>query len=317
MTTLLFDSLYFLFLIIGFSKLLTCGGTSSESCEVLNLESPETTCQNPPNFPVRVFGAVGGLDLKENPIICAGLQDNLLSNNCFYLENNKWVPSHSLNIERGYAAAEVLQDGQFLLTGGYSDSDYVNSGELLTPRGWESKLPPLPIAVGYHCMATVNSTTVMVIGGYYFQTYSRKTFYFNLGEKSWTEGPELKQTRNSHSCGRIRRDKKGQEMSIVVVGGSSGTSYLSSTEILDLKSNTWQTGPELPLGIKESQLVEDLNGGVVLIGGNSASDSLLNTLYQLPHGGQDAAWTLMDQKMKVGRYLHLSIMVPDNIVHCS
>jgi hypothetical protein len=64
-------------------------------------------------------------------------------------------------------------------------------------------------------------------------------------------------------------------------------------------------------------MVEDQNGGVVLIGGDSSSAGTLGTLYQLPHGGQDAVWTKMEQKMKIGRYEHTAFLVPDNFVDCS
>ena len=92
---------------------------------------------------------------------------------------------------------------------------------------------------------------------------------------------------------------------------------MSSVEILDEGSNEWQTGPELSFGVGESKMVEDQNGGVVLIGGRSSSYGSLDTLYQLPHGSQDAVWTKMEQKMKIGRQDHTAIMVPDNIVDCS
>jgi hypothetical protein len=218
-----------------------------------------------------------------------------------------------MNSVRVRAAAAQLKDEKLLVTGGYDGSAYLNSAEMLTEEGWDSKLPSLPVTISYHCMVTINSTTVMVIGG--FQNgYSGKTFYFTFGEESWTAGPELKNKRRWHSCGKIRRNKESQEMSIVVAGGEDGSSYLSSVEILDKDSNEWQTGPELPFGISSSQMVEDQNGGVVLIGGGASS---LDTLYKLPHGGQDAVWTKMEQKMKTGRYYHTAFLVPDNIVDCS
>jgi hypothetical protein len=157
----------------------------------------------------------------------------------------------------------------------------------------------------------------MAIGGKQNDQYSGKTFYFTFGEESWTEGPELKNKRDCHSCGKIRRNKESQEMSIIVAGGWDGSSTLSSVEILDEGSNEWQTGPELPFVIAESQMVEDQNGRVVLIGGYSPSVDALDTLYQLPHGGQDAVWTKMEQKMKTGRYWHTAFMVPDSFVDCS
>jgi hypothetical protein len=92
---------------------------------------------------------------------------------------------------------------------------------------------------------------------------------------------------------------------------------LSSVEILDEGSNEWQTGPELPFEIIGAQMVEDQNGGVVLIGGKSSSSENLDSLYQLPHGGLDAVWTKMEQKMKTGRSGHTAILVPDNIIDCS
>jgi hypothetical protein len=211
-----------------------------------------------------------------------------------------------------------LPDGKLLVTDGVDASgSALNSAEILTEDGWESNIQSLPVTIYGHCMVTVNSTTVMAIGGYQ-NGYSAKTFYFTVGEESWTEGPELKNKRGYHSCGKIRRNKESQEMSIIVAGGDDGgSSYLSSVEILHEGSNEWQTGPELPFGIDECQMVEDQNGGVGLIGGKSSSVATLDTLYQLPHGGQDAVWTKMEQKMKTGRHDHTAILVPDNIVDCS
>jgi hypothetical protein len=187
---------------------------------------------------------------------------------------------------------------------------------MLTEEGWESNIPSLQVTIVAHCMVTVNSTTVMAIGGQQKYTISGKTFYFTFGEESWTEGPELKNKRRLHSCGIFRRNKESQEMSIIVAGGYDG-SILSSVEILHEGSNEWQTGPELPFGIHSSEMVEDQIGGVILIGGRSSSVSYLDTLYQLPHGGQDAVWTKMEQTMKTGRYQHTAFLIPDNLVDCS
>ena len=64
-------------------------------------------------------------------------------------------------------------------------------------------------------------------------------------------------------------------------------------------------------------MVEDQNGGVVLIGGESSSLSNLDTIYQLPHGGKDAVWTEMELKMNTGRQQHTAFLIPDNMVDCS
>jgi hypothetical protein len=304
----------------GYSKLLICGGYYTiDTCEVINLQSPATTCKNPPNFPVRLYGAIGGLGCKENPIICGGLQNGVRSNRCYSLENNEWVTSASMNLVRAFAAAVRLQDSKLFVTGGGNGSIYNhNSAEMLIEEGWESNLPALPVTVQGHCLVTVNSTTVMAIGGFQNDHYSGKTFFFTFGEESWVEGPALKYERDAHSCGRIKRDKESPEMSIIVVGGSSdGYNYLSSVEILHEDSSEWQTGPELPFGISHSQMIEHLDGEVILIGGWSSEIGRLDILHQLHNGGQDAVWTRMDQRLKKGRSYHTAFMVPDNIVDCS
>jgi hypothetical protein len=72
-----------------------------------------------------------------------------------------------------------------------------------------------------------------VIGGYQNKKYSGQTFYLSLEGQSWTEGPPLKSRRGYQSCGRIRKDKQSQEMSLIVAGGWNATSFMSSVEILD------------------------------------------------------------------------------------
>ena len=175
--------------------------------------------------------AIGGLGFKGNPILCGGVQNDAKSSKCYSLENNEWVPSASMNSVRVYAAAAQLQDGKLLVTGGDDGSAYLNSAEMLTEEGWESNIPSLPVTIAYHCMVTVNSSTVMVIGGWQ-NGFSGKTFYFTFGKESWTEGPELKNKRGYHSCGKIRRNKESQEMSIIVASGNDGFSFSSSVEIL-------------------------------------------------------------------------------------
>ncbi len=303
----------------GLSKLLICGGNRIDSCEVINLKSSASSCNTPPNFLTSVFRAIGGLGLKANPILCGGVQDHVRSNKCYSLENNVWVSSASMNSVRVFAAAAQLQDGKLLVTGGYfGSSSVLNSAEILTEQGWESNVPSLPVTIYAHCMLPVNSTTVMVIGGIQNGEYSGKTYFLTIGEERWMEGPELKNKRIGHSCGKIRRNKKSQEISIIVAGGYINYfSSLSSVELLVKISNEWQTGPELPIGIYNSQMVEDSNGGVVLIGGSSSSIEPHNNLYKLPHAGRDAVWTKMQQKLKTGRREHSAFLVPGNIVECS
>ena len=174
---------YFFFCSKGLSKLLICGGNYPgivDTCEVINLASSASTCKNLPNFPATVFIAIGGTGFKGNPIVCGGRQNDVPSNKCYSLENNEWVYSPSMNSVRVSAAATQLQNGQLLVTGSVN----LKSAEMLTEEGWESNIPSLPVTIFAHCMVTVNSTTVMAIGGVQNNQYSGKTFYFTLEKKA-------------------------------------------------------------------------------------------------------------------------------------
>ena len=249
----------------GFSKVLVCGGYDPDiaTCEVIDLESAETTCKTPPNFPTTVYEPINGLGFQETPIVCGGIQNNDYSSMCYSLQNSEWVSLDSMTSVRYNAAAAQFQDRKLLVTGGYNGSEDLNTAEMFSEVGWESNIPSLPVTIFDHCMVTINSSTVLVIGGSQNQITSRKTFFFTLGKENWIEGPAMKYERKGHNCERIKREKDSQEMSIIVVGGYDGY----SAETLDEGSMEWKTGPQLPIGILDPRMVEDPNGGVVLIGG--------------------------------------------------
>jgi hypothetical protein len=76
------------------------------------------------------------------------------------------------------------------------------------------------------------------------------------------------ETFEGHSCARIKSSSDTHGYDIIVVAGTND-SPMSSVEILDLDNSVWRAGPELPIGVSFSSLVEDRAGGVVLVGGYS------------------------------------------------
>jgi len=164
-------------------------------------------------------------------------------------------------------------------------------------------------------MVFLNSSTLFVIGGYIVPTYSNTYIMNTDGSKTWVTGPPLKFSRYLHSCSRIKSNLKTHEsFSIVVAGGSN---LLSSVKVLDEGSNEWRQGPDLPFGIQGGAMVEDPEGGVILIGGQSPSNFYLDNLFRLSHVGDGASWKEMPQKLQFGRRYLTAIMIPDHIVNCT
>ena len=97
---------------------------------------------------------------------------------------------------------------QLIITGGGNDGIGINgishSGESLTHRGWRPDIPSLPARIYFHCMVSLNETSVLLIGGASEHSKSSATYVFNQDTNEWTEGPSLKYGRHHHSCARIQ-----------------------------------------------------------------------------------------------------------------
>ena len=239
---------------------------------------------------------------------------------CYAFKQGQWEPSYPLNQPRVYSA---ISESVFLLdsslshfiTGGRIGNEFLTSTEVLDSNGWSLKLPDLPVPISDHCMVLLNSTTVMVIGGYHNKTYTGDTYIMNSMQGDWIPGPALANKRIRFGCGRIRKSLKSSQFLVIVVGGF-GYGDVSSVEILDEETFTWKEGPPLPFGIPDGRLVEDPAGGVILVGGRGdASIGTLDTLYRLSHA-EATEWRLMPQRLKVARKFPAAFMIPDGIVDC-
>ena len=247
------------------------GGTYTNVVEIIDLESPNRTCNNLQNLPYIVKLPAGGLLSNGNPVVCGGDYGYGPAKTCFSYQNPLWSDFPFMTWPRQYPAVSgsPYQNAshRFLVAGGAGG---LNTGEILTDSGWQSLSSPLPVSISGHCMAHVNSTTVLIGGGYQNGfPIAANTYFFNTEKETWTAGPALKFARAYCRCGGIRTDYQSKDYSTIVVGGVSRTGRESSSEILDSGASEWVKGPELPLGISSPSLVEFHDGGVVLLAGDS------------------------------------------------
>ena len=307
---------------LGYTKLLVGVGKGLSgrlnSIEIIDLGSSSSSCQDLTHFPRSVHGAIGGLNPNRHPIICGGYSsdDYSFSSACSSYEDGVWNSFPSMTTPRGFAAASPspYSNDDLFVTGGriFNGDEGLNTSEVLSDGSWQQISTPLPKTIFRHCMVLLNSTTVLVIGGIQDEYNSPNTYFFNTKSEEWVAGPRLLYGRDSHSCGKIKKDSQSNQESVIVVGGWN-VPLMSSVEILDAGASVWRTGPNLPIGITEASMVDDPFGGVVLIGGYN--EKHLNTLYQLSHANSD--WILMSQKLKIGRFGATTFLVPNEITNCN
>ena len=296
--------------------------------EIVDLKSSSTTCATLPNLPYAKYraGAAAFLGQDNNPIICGGYDEESIStfNDCVSYQNNRWIKFPSMLSGRVQAAISPFPQNnkkiKFLVTGGsndYEGASPYNTGEILTHDGWQLFSSNLPFNVSSHCMLLLNSTSIIMIGGYtgyHSYEYLSETHIFNTQTNKWTQGPSLKIPRSTHTCAKIKQEDDSNKFAIIVVGGFS-FHHRVSVEILDEGASKWMQGPNLPFSIGGASIVEDKNGGVILIGGyNILKHHYLDTLFHLPHARGE--WKQMPQKLKMARNYAIALLVPDDITNC-
>merc|ERR1719431_2496693 len=83
---------------------------------------------------------------------------------CYVWDKEGWTKSSNDFGKRYRSASSVLEDGTWLVTGGYRPSK-LSSTMLYSPTGgWKDHIP-LPVATAYHCQVSLGSET-FVMGGY-------------------------------------------------------------------------------------------------------------------------------------------------------
>jgi hypothetical protein len=97
-----------------------------------------------------------------------------------------------------------------------------------------------------HCVAKINETTLISMGGY-GEPITRDTFFYDSITNSWTQGPSFAIGRNSPACGVLNwvNPNTGDTEKVVVAAGGS---QLNTVELLflDNLSAGWLIGRDLP-----------------------------------------------------------------------
>jgi hypothetical protein len=215
--------------------------------EIMDLEDPTNVCQ-PSSFladypiDIVVRGASGGLLTNNNALICGGRAGSKRLDDCFSINHNGIKNGSRLSRPRYSAASVVWNSTTLWLTGGILDgSGRTKSTEFVQLTG-TTPGPDLPLEVGWHCLVSLNDTTVLFIGGWLQNgTTSKATWFYNTDHKTWTDGPSLILGRHSHSCALFKSPQHGHTDTVIITGGVNNDA-IASTELLNLESNSWESG---------------------------------------------------------------------------
>ena len=120
-------------------------------------------------------------------------------------------------------------------------------------------------------------------------------------------------TPRSHVQAGLVKYSDGSEH-IVVAGGYDGSFYSDVTEIFHLQTQTWSTGDNLPVEIRDGASVPFEDSFLIVGGYSSNGGGYLDTIHYFNPLLQK--WETRDETMKDGRYLLAAFMVPNSYSNC-
>lgn len=104
-------------------------------------------------------------------------------------------------------------------------------------------------------MSQMDSLTVAVTGGFKTNplgTLSQNSYFYNILNGVWTDGPLLKEMRAQHGCSLI--SGKDGKPTTIIAGGSDGKKKFKSVEIYNRNLNIWEKVQDLPTDMASMQV---------------------------------------------------------------
>ena len=100
-------------------------GDYIRSSEVIDLNNPDVTCQQWPDYPIDNYAGVGGY-INESVITCGGrLPNNGVTDRCFKMDPSKTTEIPGLKIGSYRSGGGIIQDS-LVVSGGYGKHIFEN-----------------------------------------------------------------------------------------------------------------------------------------------------------------------------------------------
>ena len=215
--------------------MVTTGYPRQKRTDIIDLKKAENSCQQGDEFPILVSSATGGLVRENVPFICGGYDNSgNARKECYWLTDHGFENVINMT-EPKFASSSVIQNQDLLVFGGrYSNYDHISSIERVSVAKQSSTvIGEMPFKFSYGCVLTYEEKKLIAIAGYQNGIRSDKTWtssFDNLAK--WTQGPNLFKKRSSLGCAIFHHFKMA-----IVVGGYDGSSYSSTTELIQLNEN--------------------------------------------------------------------------------
>ena len=282
--------------------------------EVINLDEDGKRCPYV-IFPFDDFQYDNyGVYLNGKLIICGA--GNL---SCFSLANygQDWQPIGETSKMRFYPGDVQLSDTEWWITGGItpivpftSMSDTI----VYTDNVGFKNYTTLPTAHYSHHVVMVNNTHVMLTGGAcYYGGECRGVWMFERASELWTRLPDSGLEVDFSHAGLVTY-ASGRSALVVAGGKPRSGGFSNSSVIFDLDTETWRTGPDLPIGLYGGASVQ-LDDTFLIVSGLGSESGTSKSIFKFVTSPAEG-WFELPKKLSEGWISFDAFLVPQDFMEC-
>lgn len=276
-------------------KVLAVGGMSAMNTYQLTCELYDTVTgwAFTDSLATRRAYHTANLLLNGKVVVAGGRNTNYLRSCEIYDPvSGLWDTTGSLNSTRAFHTATTLLKGKILVAGGNNGTRPVYSCELYdTTLGTWAVADSMNATREYHSATLLPNGNVLVAGGDSGTTVTalKSCEIYDAVSGLFNPTDSINTARRRHGATLLLNGN------VLVVGGTygtgGGTGYLSSCEIYDTTTGTWDTTGSLNVARSRPKLVLSPDGSVLAVGGQNAGGSLSSCELYNPISG---TWALTD-----------------------
>eukprot|EP00094_Tigriopus_californicus_P007670 TCALIF_07386-PA protein Name:"Similar to Ivns1abp Influenza virus NS1A-binding protein homolog (Mus musculus)" AED:0.38 eAED:0.38 QI:0/0/0/0.33/1/1/3/0/1579 len=256
-------------------------------------------------------------------IACGGHNNTQEHNLCWQYEpwSDQWHDlDKTLGKERHFAAYATIDSKLIALGGrdGRAKPMAIGTVEELDPSWTWMERPQLKLSQerAYHCAVPLNDDTLVVSGGYSYNSVVGMTEAYNLTTDSqWRSlgNANLHQPRYLHSCAQVSTGPNSNDYTVIVAGGYAND-YLNSTEVFDPILQSWTQVGDLEVPRQGAQM-GFLNGMPTIMGGFYDMNKFPKILEQ--YDKDTKRWRTLIHELQIPRRYFALVQVPRSVLKCS
>ena len=110
--------------------------------------------------------------------------------------------------------------------------------------------------------------------------------------------------RTFFGCAAFMNAKMSNNVTVAIVAGNT-----KSVEFYNPMTDTWTAGPDMPVELEKMATMKNQKGdGILVVGGEDASNNLSKDIYELTCTSEECKWTKLDKMLDVAMSEHVAIL---------